>query len=120
MANSNNAGVARYQQEQAELRVAEKWDAVMGSPAATGREALARTLLAQHGQHEMSAAQIIAALEKAPAPAAVSETTVEQQMRADDPIIAAFGAPKGAPGGIFDPALYAAGAKSAKWLLNKE
>jgi len=105
--------VSQYQQEQAEKAVAERWDTVMSCPAAQGREGLARSLLAIGGANRMTAAQIITALEKAPAPSTASPAAHE------DPALTAFEAP-GVSGGRFDPRLYAAGRASALEILGKK
>ena len=114
----NNAGVQKYEQEKYRKEVSARWNTVMKDPRSKGREDLAQNLLSLDEPNELTVSEILAALEKAPAPATSSEPIIEHR-HSDDPLIANFGAPKSAPGGTFDPVLLSEGEKAAKWLLNK-
>jgi hypothetical protein len=119
MTTENRSGVEKYQQEQFEKALNTRWNSVMGSDAARGREKLAQVLLCQEGDHRMSAEQIITALEKAPKPSADTGRQNGEQRQESNPALAAFDGGAPIPGSAFDPDLMAAGAKSARWLLGK-
>jgi hypothetical protein len=103
------------QQSQADLaalQVKDRYKIVTTNPAAIGKMDLAMVLLGS----ELSVEQIITALGKAPSTAAAPAASTSST--SDDPALAAFGNSP-APGGMFDPELFAAGAEMARILLGK-
>jgi hypothetical protein len=90
----------------------------MNDPRTRGRKELAKTLLTIDDPNELSTGEILAALEKAPAPVAVSQAAFSKQTQEDLPdALQKYGGYT--KGRTFDSDLYTAGEKSAKWLLGK-
>ncbi len=92
-----------------------RFNAVMKHEASKGRNELAMTLLGT----ELSVEQIVAALEKAPVPAAAASSETEKGQQDTQKELALFGNAKSAPMSADFSKLYAAGEEAAKLLLGK-
>ena len=97
----------------------ERYSTVMQHPATRGREALAINLLGVTGPSEMTAYEIIKALEKAPLPVAEAAPLPAQSSAPQSPHEAAMTHLGLTPRQIEFERDYARGAEAARYLLGK-